>query len=126
MSLKDHLSDLQALFSETSFLTSTSIFYEERPPDAGLVKGTLLFADGSQLDFKEFIITQPTLHIVKYAYHYRKGNLLIFRYDNANDPIARNFSTYPSHKHMATEILPATKPSMRQVLKEIICQMKLV
>ncbi len=126
MSLKDYLADLQALFTETPFLTSTSIFYEERPPGAGLVKGTLFFAEGSQLDFKEFIITQPALHVVKYAYHYLKENLLIFRYDNANDPTARDLPTYPSPKHIATGILPAAKPSLRQVLQEIVSQIKLV
>ena len=72
MPLKNYLATLQALIAETPFVNSTSIFYEERPPTAGLVKGTLAFADGSQLDFKEFIITQPTLLIVKYAYNYRR------------------------------------------------------
>jgi hypothetical protein len=126
MSLKDFLTDLQTLLAKTPFLTSTSLYYEERPPVAGLVKGTLLFAEGSQLDFKEFIITQPTLQIIKYAYHYRRGNLLIFRYDNANDPTARNFPTYPSHKHVSRGIFPAAKPTMRQVLQEIASQMRVV
>ena len=125
MSLKDYLTNLQALFTETPFLTSISLHYEERPPVAGLVKGVLFFADGSQLDFKEFIFTQPALQIVKYAYHYRKGNLLIFRYDNANDPTARHLPTYPSHKHISAGILPAVKPSLQQVLQEIVSQIKL-
>jgi len=65
MSLKNYLATLQALIAETPFVNSTSIFYEERPPTAGLVKGTLVFADGSQLDFKEFFIIQPKLQVVK-------------------------------------------------------------
>ena len=86
MSLKDYLVTLQGVLAEIPFVTSTSINYEERPPTAGLVKGVLVFADGSQLDFKEFIITQPTLQIIKYAYNYRKEHILIFRHDNAYDP----------------------------------------
>ena len=124
MSLKDYLATLQGVLAETSFVTSTSINYEERPPTAGIIKGTLLFTDGSQLDFKEFIITQPMLQIIKHAYNYRKGNLFIFRYDNANDPAAKNLPTYPSHKHVPQGILEAQQPSVSQVLQEIVSKLK--
>jgi len=119
MPLKDYLATLQALFSETPFVTSISLHYEERPPTAGLIKGTLDFADGSQLDFREFLITQPVLQVVKYGYNYRRRELPIFRYDNANDPAAKNLITYPCHKHVAQEILAAPQPSLGQVLQEI-------
>jgi hypothetical protein len=111
MPLKDYLVTLQSFFSEAPFVTSTSVQYEERPPIAGLVKGTLIFANSSQLDFKEFIITQPTLQVIKFAYNYRKGNTLIFRYDNAYDPAAKGLPTYPSHKHVPQGILEAQQPS---------------
>jgi hypothetical protein len=124
MPLKNFLATLQTLIAETPFVNSTSIFYEERPPTAGIIKGTLLFTDGSQLDFREFIITQPTLQIIKYAYNYRKEHLLIFRYDNANDPAARNLPTYPSHKHAPQGILEAQQPSLSQVLQEILSKLK--
>ena len=125
MPLKNFLATLQTLIAETPFVNSTSIFYEERPPTAGIIKGTLLFTDGSQLDFREFIITQPTLQIIKYAYNYRKEHLLVFRYDNANDPAARNLSTYPSHKHIPQGILEAQQPSLGQVLQEIVSKLKI-
>lgn len=124
MPLKNFLATLQTLIAETPFVNSTSIFYEERPPTAGIIKGTLLFTDGSQLDFREFIITQPTLQIIKYAYNYRKEHLLIFRYDNANDPAARNLPTYPSHKHVPQGILEAQQPSLSQALQEIVSKLK--
>ncbi len=124
MPLKNYLVTLQSLIAETPFINSTSIFYEERPPTASLVKGTLVFTDGSQLDFKEFIVMQPALHVIKYAYNYRRGNLLIFRYDNANDPAARNLPTYPSHKHSSQGILEAQQPSLSQVLQEIVSELK--
>ncbi len=125
MPLKDYLVILQSLFSEAPFVTSTSVQYEERPPVAGVVKGTLIFADSSQLDFKEFIITQPTLEVIKFAYNYRKGNTLIFRYDNANDPAARGLPTYPSHKHVPQGILEVQQPSLGQVLQEIVSKLKI-
>jgi hypothetical protein len=125
MSLKDYLVSLQAVISETPFIISTSLTYDERPPSAGLIKGTLFFTDGSQLDFKEFMVTQPVVEILKYAYNYRKENRLIFRYDNANDPSAKVLPTYPLHKHTPAGIFTANKPSLRLVLKEIVSQLKI-
>jgi len=124
MSLKDYVATLQALIAATPFVTATSFSYEERPPSAGSIKGNILFADGSQLDFREFLFFQPTVQVTKYAYNYRKGGLLVFRYDNANDPAARNLSSFPAHKHFGSDILPAEKPSFDMVLKEIVSQLK--
>jgi Family of unknown function (DUF6516) len=124
MSLKAYVATLQALVAATPFVAATSFSYEERPPSAGLIKGTVLFVDGSQLDFKEFLITQPTLRMVKYGYHYRKGTRLIFRYDNANDPAARNLPTFPSHKHVPSGLLASERPSLEQVLQEVVSQLK--
>jgi len=115
---------LQALVAATPFVTTTSLSYEERPPSAGLIKGNVLFADGSQLDIKEFLIAQPTLNVVKYGYHYHMGTHLIFRYDNANDPAARNLSTFPSHKHLPSGLVAAESPSLKPVLQEIVSQLK--
>ncbi|HLF85872.1 MAG TPA: DUF6516 family protein [Nitrospiria bacterium] len=124
MSLKDYVSDLQALVESIPFVTATSLSCEERPPFSGLIKDTIFFTDGSQLDIKEFLISHPTLHVIKYAYNYRKGDHLIFRYDNANDPAARDLPTFPSHKHLPSEILAAVKPSFKELLQEIISQLK--
>jgi len=124
MPLRDHVATLQALIAATSFVAATSFSYEERPPSAALIKGNILFADNSQLDFREFLVFRPTVQVIKYAYNYRKGGHLIFRYDNANDPAARNLSTFPSHKHVSSGILGEKKPSLDQVLQEIVSQLK--
>src|SRR2546427_8594708 len=110
MFLNDYVAALQRLLAATPFITATALSYEERPPSAGLIKGSLVFADGSQLDFKEFLLTQPTLHVVKYGYHYRTGDRLVFRYDNANDPAAKHLPTFPHHKHVPAGLLAATQP----------------
>ena len=124
MPLNAYVAALQALVASTHFVTATSVSYEERPPSAGLIKGNLLFADGSQLDLKEFLITQPTLSVIKYGYHYRMGTRLIFRYDNANDPAARNLPTFPSHKHVPAGLVATESSSLEQVLQEIVSQLK--
>jgi hypothetical protein len=55
MPFTDYIATLQELLATTLFVTATSLSYKERPPSAGLIKGWLVFADGSQLDFKEFL-----------------------------------------------------------------------
>lgn len=124
MSLKEYVATLETLIAATPFVASTSLFYEERPPSAGLLKGTLFFVDGSQLDLKEFLITQPTMRAFKYGYYYHTGSRLIFRYDNANDPAARALFSLPSHKHVTSGLLAAGKPSLEDVLNEIISSLQ--
>ena len=124
MSLKEHFSSLQAFAAATPFVAATSFSYEERPPSAGLIKGSVVFVDGSQLDIKEFLLTQPAVLVIKYGYHYRRGPNLVFRYDNANDPAARGLSTFPSHKHTPLGLLAAEKPSLAHVFQEIVSQLQ--
>jgi len=72
----EYVASLQELLTDTPFATATSLSYEERPPSAGLVRGILFFSDGSQLDFREFLITHPALRVIKYGYHYRMGRVV--------------------------------------------------
>jgi len=125
MPFTDYITTLQGLLAATPFVTATSLSYEERPPSVGLIKGWLVFADGSQLDFKEFLLMRPTLRVIKYGYHYRAGQRLIFRYDNANDPAARHLPTFPHHKHTPAGLLAAEQPSLHRVLQEIVSQVAL-
>jgi len=105
MPLKDYVAATEALIASTPFVTATSLSYDERPPSAGFISGTIRFIDDSQLDLKEFFIIQPTVKVIKYGYHYRMQHRLIFRYDNAYDPAAKHLSTFPDHKHVPTGLL---------------------
>lgn len=125
MLIREYAAALGELIITAPFVTAAALSYEERPPSAGVIKGSLTFADGSQLDFKEFVITQPMQSVIKYGYHYRMGNRLIFRYDNANDPAARHLSTFPHHKHEPSALLPSAQPSLELVLQEIVSQLRL-
>lgn len=125
MLLRDYLANVQELVNTTLLVTAVALAYEERPPSAGLIKGSLTFADGSQLDFKEFVVVQPALSVIKYGYHYRMGNRLIFRYDNANDPAAKHLSTFPHHKHEPSGLFPTAQPSLALVLQEVVSQLRL-
>jgi hypothetical protein len=120
MSLKNYSLSLQRLIEKTPFVVAFNFSYEERPPSAALIRGNVFFSEGSQLDFKEFILSHPKIQVIKYAYHYRRCNEFIFRYDNAFDPLARNFLTYPGHKHLPSALRPANQPTLSEVLTEIL------
>jgi hypothetical protein len=124
MLLTEYVAGLQADIALTPFVAATSLSYEDRPPSAAFIKGTIGFLDGSQLDFREFLITQPTPRVLKYGYHYRTGDLLVFRYDNASDPAARDLSTFPHHKHLPGTLVATEQMSLAQVLREIVLQLK--
>ena len=47
MSLKEYVAALETLIAATPFVAATSLSYEERPPTAGLIKGAIVFTDGS-------------------------------------------------------------------------------
>lgn len=54
----------------TPYVISHSLAYDDRPPVAGLLKGSLIFGDGSRLYFKEFVRLGTDVVRLKYAYHY--------------------------------------------------------
>ncbi len=125
MSLKDYLQGIANAVKNARFLSSHSLSLEERFPHLGLIKGSLIFIDGSQLHFTEFVDFEYKTEKIKYSYHYMKEKELIFRYDNRSDPKAKNLETYPHHKHIISGLLPAKPPTLSDVLKEIESNIKI-
>lgn len=121
MHLKDYLDEILNLIAENPFVVSKSLSFEERPPDSAFITGTVTFTDGSVLYLKEFVIFEPKgVTVLKYGYNYLvKDETLIFRYDNAFDPLAKSLPTYPEHKHTANRLVSAKRPAFRDVLSEI-------
>lgn len=121
MQIKNYLNEILNTIAANPFIESQNLSFEERPPHAAYVTGTITFINGSRLHFKEFIIFKSEgVTFLKYAYQYiGKDNSLIFRYDNALDPQAKKLYTYPEHKHVAKELLLATRPTFKELLREI-------
>ena len=121
MQIRDYLESILDIISASPYIESKSVSFEERPPNAAYINGILTFINGSKLHFKEFIVYKSEdIIFLKYAYHYlMQDGVLIFRYDNALDPKAKAMKTYPEHKHLPGNLLPAKRPSIEDVLKEI-------
>lgn len=95
MHVKEYPGILLELFSRNPYIKNQNINFEERAPDAGIIKGVITFIDDSSLHLKQFFAIRPDgINILKYGYHYAtRDKDLIFRYDNAADPDAKSFST---------------------------------
>ena len=121
MQIKDYLDEILNLIAEHPSIVSRSLSFEERPPDSAFITGIVMFTDGTRLHLKEFVIFEPKAVIVmKYGYNYlAKDESLIFRYDNALDPLAKSLSTYPEHKHTTKGLISAKRPAFKDVLSEI-------
>lgn len=122
MQIKDYVSAILDVISSCPFIELQNFSFEDRPPSLAFIAVSIAFTNNSKLHFKEFIIFKPgSVNIVKYGYSYLdKNGALIFRYDNALDPKTKKLSTYPEHKHTPEELLPAKRPSLEEILREII------
>ncbi|MBI5195268.1 MAG: hypothetical protein HZA10_02980 [Nitrospirae bacterium] len=121
MQVKDYLNEILNILAVNPYVESQNISFEERPPNAAFLTGTLSFINDSKMYFKEFVVLKPDgVTTLKYGYSYlTKDDTLIFRYDNALDPRAKKLSTYPEHKHQQKKLVPATKPAFAEILSEI-------
>lgn len=85
----------------------------------GYVKGSLIFADSSILQFREYLNLKRSPATLAYSYHYSKEGDCVFRYDNA--PHHRQVRTFPHHKHLGGEdtVQASAAPTLSDVLEEI-------
>ncbi len=109
--------DLISGVAERSGAESIEIEFD-RDQAAGTVDGVLYFYDGSRLEFTETVSIQHYRPVkLAYRYQYVRAGEAIFRYDNVRHH--RDLPTFPHHKHVGTERLSATEPTLSQVLKEV-------
>ncbi len=121
MRIKDYLNEVLSIIAKNPYIKTQNISFEERPPNTAYLSGLLVFIDGSKLYIKEFVVFKAkSAGILKYGYSYlTKDGALVFRYDNALDPKARKLPTYPEHKHTSKKLLPAKRPPIEEMLKEV-------
>lgn len=126
MPLKEYVGHILSSISANPYVESQTISCQERPPDAAYLSGLVAFIDGSQLHIKEFILFGTAgARIAKYGYNYLdKDGSLVFRYDNALDPMARDLSSYPEHRHTKEGLSSAKRPLFEEVLEEISLQVR--
>ena len=91
---------------------------DQRSTQRGYITGILIFEDGSELHFREFIDTTRSVPRIMYAYHYQDAEkVLLFRYDNA---LHRPTLPQQEHKHTPDGIDVGSMPALVEVLDEIM------
>jgi hypothetical protein len=112
--ISDYFQLIEKKTSEMSIIADKSIEFREFDIDEGLLKGEIVFIDGSALEFLEYLNGNRK---PKYRFHYMddKG-ALVFRYDNAPH---HQVSTFPHHKHLPTNIIASHPPGLIDVIDEI-------
>lgn len=127
MRIEDYFSQIRMMIDHCPIVQLSTVTYEKRGTNEGLVRGELLFVDGSNLHLREYIDVELIIDRLMYVYQYMKEDTtLIFRYDNTGHHRTLGLVTYPHHKHQGQEIiLPSSAPSLETVLEEIQSQITL-
>ena len=114
-----NIKELVDRYAATNFVLDTQINMDTRPGRQGYLAGRLIFTDGSELHFREYLdATQNRVDKLMYVYHYQTADKkLVFRYDNA-----RHRPPLPSreHKHVADQVMETPSPTLQDVLIEIV------
>ena len=80
----------------------------------------LRFEQGHLLEISEAVVVEKnSLVPLDYRYHCQdRHNRLIFRYDSA--PHFPGLLSFPQHKHLPDDVIPAHKPDIEQVVREAL------
>ncbi len=107
------------ILTNSPVIKSQDIFAEKRTLTEGYLRANVLFANGSQLHFRELITTEPIVQRISYTYHYQHADgTILFRYDNA--PHFPNLPNAPHHKHVGeSNVIASEPPDIQSVLNEI-------
>lgn len=102
-----------------SYVIDDKVTYRRLTPTSGIIDGVLYFYNGSCLEFTESLrIVKGAVYKQRYRYHYRNGDVQIFRYDNA--PHHPQLQTFPHHKHdESDQAIESAEVSLKVVLDEI-------
>lgn len=117
--IEEYVKDLEKFINQIPYRLSTKIHAENRGDIALYLRGEIVFANGSELHFKEYFIAIPKLKKLAYSYYYQnKDEELFFRFDNTEHHL--DISTCPHHKHLKDKVLPSKEMSLKQIINEIM------
>ena len=121
MSINDYIVQLELLIHSFAIVTNYDINIDRKTEDIVFISGKIFFRNDSILDIKEFVEgTETGIIKYKYGYNYRIGSDILFRYDNAPDPRAKQLISFPNHKHLKNgDIIESKQIELSHVLEEI-------
>jgi len=113
MLLTEYISGLAKVideYSRTGVIIDSELIADYRSEKTGIVKGSVTFADNSNLVFTEYLDLRYKIEKLNYSFHYQKQDAsLIFRYDNARHKPEIDAS---GHKHLPDDKVSAAEPPL--------------
>lgn len=118
--LFDYLNKVEQVIVQCKNLYVELYVEEIITPKRANLKIRLRFHQTHLLQISEAIeIKENQLNFLDYRYHFQdESNYLIFRYDST--PHFPNLFTFPHHKHLPDDVICCQKPTIDQVLNEVI------
>jgi hypothetical protein len=96
--IQEYFTFCEYIIQQSPLVISYTMHIVMGSPSMGHIQGIITFVDGSELTFFELLSQdQAVVRLVKYRFHYQRGNQFIFRYDNA-----------PHHQELSTFLKPQT------------------
>ncbi len=116
-----YLLTIEHLIRSCIVISGYRLNIERRTRDIAFIHGQIDFIDTSLLDFKEFVEkSESGIEKYKCGYNYRRGPVVLFRYDNAHDPGARHLKSFPHHKHTEDAAIEESRlVSLPEIMDEI-------
>jgi hypothetical protein len=113
--ISEYFREVELRIKNTEIITDKSVDLREFSATEGMLRGRLLFIDGSMLEFMEYLQEETRL---KYRFHLmdNQGGT-VFRYDNA--PHHREVSSFPHHKHLPNNVIESDDKGIMDVLDEV-------
>ena len=113
--ISGYFREVELRLKNAEIIADKSVDLREFSATEGMLRGRLLFVDGSMLEFMEYLQEENRL---KYRFHLmdKEGNI-VFRYDNA--PHHKDVSSFPHHKHLPITVVESDEKGIMDVLDEI-------
>jgi hypothetical protein len=122
MTIEVYLDSIKERFVTDPIVISFHVIRERSTLIDGHLRARLALADGSQLEFSEYVQRSPTgeITVITYSYHWADAdNQLIRRWDNT--PHFPDLPGFPDHMHDGAtgEVMPGQPMSIFAVLHAI-------
>jgi Family of unknown function (DUF6516) len=122
MTIEAYLDSIKERFVTDPIVTSFHVIRERSTLIDGHLRAQLVLADGSQLEFSEYVQRSPSgeIAVITYSYHWADAdNQLIRRWDNT--PHFPDLPGFPDHIHDGAtgEVMPGQPMSIFAVLNTI-------
>ena len=122
MLIENYFERIRTFLKNSLIIKTFELETEKRTDSLGLIRGNVIFIDGSRLYIREFVEIEISIDRGKYSYQYiNQNDDLIFRYDNAPHHQKLNLSSFPHHKHDRQEdkITTSKAPFLEEIFQEI-------